>query len=88
MSPRFEKTESYFGRGDACIALAMSSLKVSSESTEGRTRDCCILMDWKAFKFAEVFGWAFLMGKKASCRSLHEFRQQSIFSARQRWHSR
>jgi hypothetical protein len=43
MSARLVKTESYLGRGDASMALAMSSLKVASERTEGRTLDCCIL---------------------------------------------
>jgi len=37
------------------MALAMSSLKVSSESTEGRTRDCCIVDGWEEFSdFAEI----------------------------------
>jgi hypothetical protein len=46
MSTRFVKTESYFGRGDASIALAISSLKVVSERPDGRPLDCCILTDW------------------------------------------
>jgi hypothetical protein len=57
------------------MALAMSSLKVSIESIEGRTRDCCIVYGWEDFlDFAEIFGWAFLIGwiactvgKKDSC---------------------
>jgi hypothetical protein len=43
MSTRSVKAESYFGLGDALMALAMSSLKLGSESTDGRTLDCCIL---------------------------------------------
>jgi hypothetical protein len=59
MSPRFEKTESYFGRGDACMALAISSLKVSSESTDGRTRDCCIFDKWEVFRIVLRFRLGF-----------------------------
>ncbi len=47
MSTRLLETESYFGRGDACIALAISSLKVSRERTEGRALVCCMLRDEK-----------------------------------------
>jgi hypothetical protein len=43
MSARLLKTESYFGRGEASIALAISSLKVASERPEGRLLDCCIV---------------------------------------------
>jgi hypothetical protein len=43
MSALLVKTESYLGRGDASMALAMSSLNVASERTDGRTLDCCIL---------------------------------------------
>jgi hypothetical protein len=43
MSARLLKTELYLGRGDASMALAISSLKVASERTDGRTLDCCIL---------------------------------------------
>lgn len=43
ISALFEKAESYLGRGDASMALTISSLKVASERTDGRTLDCCIL---------------------------------------------
>ncbi len=45
MSARLLENESYLGRGDACIALAMSSLKVSRERTDGRALVCCMLRE-------------------------------------------
>lgn len=39
------KTESYLGRGEAAMARATSSLRVRSETVEGRTLDCCILLE-------------------------------------------
>lgn len=43
MSAWLEMIERYLGRGDACMALAISSLKVARERTDGWTRVCCIL---------------------------------------------
>ena len=54
MSARLEKTELYLGRGEASMALAISSLKVASERTDGRTLDCCILRGCDSF-LDEIF---------------------------------
>lgn len=59
MSARLLETESYLGRGDASIALAISSLKVSRERTEGRALVCCMLRDGKA-------NWSSFAGRTGS----------------------
>ena len=45
MLARLVITASYLGRGEASTALAISSLKVARERTDGWTLDCCILME-------------------------------------------